>query len=422
MQALADATIERFGAVHVLCNNAGVETGADFAAIPAQAWEWVLGVNLWGVLHGCRIFLPLIREQGEGHIVNTASLAAFATGLPTFAPYTTSKFAILAASECLELELLAAGDPIGVSLLCPGVVNTRMPDAERNRPAGVPSTDGNPQRDAILGELRRLAAEVGMDPAEVAGMVVDAIRERRFFVLTHPDDAIGAVERRLAWMRTGVAPGLRAPGSTQPRPQEVGDERPADHDPATAPEPELTPAQMIARAIALRDDARRRAGGDRAARRYYSEEMHRAFLDAGFYHLYVPRRYGGYEFDVPTYMRVVQEIARGCVSTGWCLGLTMNHALRSARGGRRRRRTRSSPAATSARARSRRRSAPRRATTGAGRSTARSRSRRARRTRPTTWARRCSRRRARRGRRRCCCSSRRAASGRCSTTGATCSA
>jgi len=214
VQALADATIERFGAVHVLCNNAGVETGAEFAAIPAEAWEWVLGVNLWGVLHGCRIFLPLIRRQGEGHIVNTASLAAFATGMPTLAPYTTSKFAILAASESLELELLAAGDPIGVSVLCPGVVNTRMPDAERNRPAGVPSTDGQPQRDAILGELRRLAAEVGMDPAEVAGMVVAAIRERRFFVLTHPDDAIGALERRLAWMRTGIAPGLRAPGQS----------------------------------------------------------------------------------------------------------------------------------------------------------------------------------------------------------------
>src|SRR5579885_1075716 len=92
VQALADATIEHFGAVHVLCNNSGVETGAMFAEIPVRAWEWVLGVNLWGVLHGCRVFLPLIREQGEGHIVNTASLAAFATGLPTFAPYVTSKF------------------------------------------------------------------------------------------------------------------------------------------------------------------------------------------------------------------------------------------------------------------------------------------------------------------------------------------
>jgi NAD(P)-dependent dehydrogenase (short-subunit alcohol dehydrogenase family) len=214
VRALAEAAVARFGAVHVLCNNAGVETGADFASIPVSAWEWVLGVNLWGVLHGCRIFLPLIREQREGHIVNTASLAAFATGLPTFAPYATSKAAILAASECLELELLAAGDPVGVSVLCPGIVDTRMPDAERNRPAGVPSTAGDPRREAIVGELRRLAAEAGMNPATVAAMVVDAIRERRFFVLTHPDDAFGAVQRRLAWMRTGVAPALRVPGQS----------------------------------------------------------------------------------------------------------------------------------------------------------------------------------------------------------------
>jgi NAD(P)-dependent dehydrogenase (short-subunit alcohol dehydrogenase family) len=212
VEALAAATIDEFGAVHVLCNNAGVESGAHFADIGVPTWEWVLGVNLWGVLHGCRVFLPLIRDQGEGHIVNTASLAAFATGLATFAPYTTSKFAVLAASECLELELLAAGEQVGVSVLCPGVVATNMCEAERNRPADVPSTADDPLRASILGELRRLIVEVGLDPLEVAGMVVDAIRERRFFVLTHPDEAFAAVERRLAWMRTGVAPGERVPG------------------------------------------------------------------------------------------------------------------------------------------------------------------------------------------------------------------
>ena len=95
---------------------------------------------------------------------------------------------------------------------------------------------------------------------------------------------------------------------------------------ATAPEPDLTPQEMIARAVAMREElVAEQAATER--RTYYSQEMHQRFLDAGFYHLYVPRRYGGYEFDVPTYMRVVQEIARGCVSTGWCLGLTMNHAL-----------------------------------------------------------------------------------------------
>jgi NAD(P)-dependent dehydrogenase (short-subunit alcohol dehydrogenase family) len=218
VQALADATIAEFGAVHVLANNAGVETGAAFGDISVPAWEWVLGVNLWGVLHGCRIFLPLIRAQGEGHIVNTASLAAFATGLPTFAPYTTTKFAILAASECLELELLAGGEKVGVSLLCPGVVKTRMPDAERNRPDGVAFSETIPMRQSILGQLRRLAAEKGMEPSEVAGMVVDAIRERRFFVLTHPDEAFAAMERRIDWMRTGVPPAQRNPGRASAAP------------------------------------------------------------------------------------------------------------------------------------------------------------------------------------------------------------
>jgi len=212
VQALADATLAEYGAVHVLCNNAGVESGARFADIPVATWEWVLGVNLWGVLHGCRVFLPLIRREGEGHIVNTASLAAFATGLPTFAPYTTSKFAVLAASECLELELLAAGEQIGVSVLCPGVIATNMCEAERNRPAVVPSTADDPLRRQILGELRRLVVDVGLDPADVATMVLEAIRERRFFVLTHRDEAFAAIERRLEWMRSGVAPGERDPG------------------------------------------------------------------------------------------------------------------------------------------------------------------------------------------------------------------
>ena len=221
VQALADATIAEFGAVHVLCNNAGVESGARFADIPLATWEWVLGVNLWGVLHGCRVFLPLIREQGEGHIVNTASLAAFATGLPTFAPYTTSKFAVLAASECLELELLAGGEPVGVSVLCPGVIATNMCDAERNRPARVPSTADDPLRQTIIGQLRRLIVEVGMDPADVAALVVDAIRERRFFVLTHRDDAFAAIERRIEWMRTGIPPGERPPGRAAPKPVEA---------------------------------------------------------------------------------------------------------------------------------------------------------------------------------------------------------
>jgi NAD(P)-dependent dehydrogenase (short-subunit alcohol dehydrogenase family) len=206
VQTLADRTLDAYGGVHVVCNNAGVETGADFASIEVSAWEWVLGVNLWGVLHGCRTFLPLIRRQGEGHIVNTGSVASFATGLPTFAPYITSKFAVLAASECLDIELRMAGEDIGVSLLAPGIVRTRMPEAERNRPEGVPSTRDDPLRREILDGLRTASDQMGMEPAEVADQVVGAIREKRFFVLTHPIEALEGMRRRLHWMETGDAP------------------------------------------------------------------------------------------------------------------------------------------------------------------------------------------------------------------------
>lgn len=206
VQAMADAALRTFGAVHVLCNNAGVDTGGNFAEVPVAGWEWVLGVNLWGVLHGCRIFLPLIRRQEEGHIVNTASLSALDASVPTFGPYAVSKAGILAASESLAHELLRTGEPIGVSVICPGVVDTRMPEAERNRPPQVPPTDADPQRRALKAQLLADAARVGMAPAAVAAMVVDAIRERRFFVLTHPEEAYAAVESRLRWMRTGQAP------------------------------------------------------------------------------------------------------------------------------------------------------------------------------------------------------------------------
>jgi len=206
IQALADRTMQEFGAVHVLCNNAGVESGGVFEEIPLRAWQWVVDVNLYGVINGCRIFLPLIRQSGEGHIVNTGSLASFAAEAPTFHPYVTTKFAVLGLSESLEGELRRNGDAIHVSLLGPGIVKSNMTQAERNRPADVPDTRERPERAAVLGFLDRATAEAGMEPSEVAGLVVEAIRAERFFVLTHPDQAIGAVRARLDWMTTGEPP------------------------------------------------------------------------------------------------------------------------------------------------------------------------------------------------------------------------
>ena len=204
--ALAAHTIEAFGGAHVICNNAGVETGRPFTEIPVTSWKWMLDVNLWGVIHGCRTFLPLLRQQGEGHIVNTGSVGSFAAEAPTFHPYVTTKFAILGLTESLEAELRAGNEPIGISLLAPGVVATNLPRAERNRPDGVPLTWEEPERKAMIETMEGLIASEGMDPAVVAGMVVDAIHEQRFFVLPHPEMAIQAVRNRLQWMETGVKP------------------------------------------------------------------------------------------------------------------------------------------------------------------------------------------------------------------------
>jgi NAD(P)-dependent dehydrogenase (short-subunit alcohol dehydrogenase family) len=213
VEALAEATIAEFGAVHLLCNNAGVDSGAPFEEIAPETWRWVLDVNLFGVINGCQVFLPLLRAQDEAHIVNTGSLASFATGTPTMTPYCVSKFGILALSESLAVELKAAGEQVGVSLLAPGVVRTRMTQSERNRPAGLPSTEDHPARQALTRTLDERMASDGMEPAEVAGLVVDAVRERRFFVLTHPESALAAVRRRLAWMETGEEPGVRTAGT-----------------------------------------------------------------------------------------------------------------------------------------------------------------------------------------------------------------
>ena len=212
VQRLAETAMREFGAVHLVCNNAGVETGAPFLDIPAAAWRWVMDVNFGGVLNGCRVFLPILLEQGEGHIVNTASTAAFATGLPTFTPYSASKFAVHGLSENLEIELRSHGEAVGVSLLVPGITRTRMPDAERNLPSGLSRADG-PERRRVLDFLARTAAERGLEPDAVAGLVVEAVREDRFFILTHPDQTLAALRTRLRWMETGERPGTRLPSA-----------------------------------------------------------------------------------------------------------------------------------------------------------------------------------------------------------------
>ncbi|ASN40851.1 oxidoreductase [Arthrobacter sp. 7749] len=212
IENLARTTVDTFGRIDVVCNNAGVETGGSFLSITESAWRWVMDVNYFGVLNGCRVFLPLLEANGGGHIVNTASVAAFNSGTATMTPYCASKFAVLGMSECLEVELRTAGSHVGVSLLAPGPVKTRMVDAERNRPTDVPVANED-TRVQVMERLAAVTAESGLEPAEVAGQVLTAIRNNSFFVLPHPEMAAAGVQRRMDWMATGTPPPLRQAGS-----------------------------------------------------------------------------------------------------------------------------------------------------------------------------------------------------------------
>jgi len=193
VEALAAATMERFGAVHIVCNNAGVGGAGDPWVGPIETWEWVIGVNMWGVIHGIRAFLPHLVMSGGGHIVNTASIAGLYPGFS--APYDASKHAVVAMTEGLYGSLKAAAMPVGVSCLCPGWVKTGIADSERNWPTEFGAA---PERDAgaeiSRGYLKR-AIDEGMSPAAVADLVVDAVGADRFWVFPHPDFLEIAMER-----------------------------------------------------------------------------------------------------------------------------------------------------------------------------------------------------------------------------------
>jgi len=185
VEALAERAFAEFGRVHVVCNNAGVSAGGPSWEIPAGEWEWVLGVNLWGVIHGIRAFVPRMLGQGEpGHVVNTASVAGLIAS-PGMGPYNVSKFGVVALSETLAAELRMQGAEIGVSVLCPGWVNTRIADADRNRPKALERRE-NPQFQAMREMVRGLLAS-GQSTAAVADRVVAAIRAEELYILTHPD-------------------------------------------------------------------------------------------------------------------------------------------------------------------------------------------------------------------------------------------
>jgi NAD(P)-dependent dehydrogenase (short-subunit alcohol dehydrogenase family) len=212
VQALADAALERFGAVHVVCNNAGVGAGGLSWETPLSTWEWVLGVNLWGVIHGIRTFMPILLRQEEGYVVNTASVAGLA-GAPFMGPYNASKHAVVAVSETLHHELAMTGANVKVSVLCPAWVNTRIMESGRNRPVHLQDAT-EAMSDAA--ELFRSVVQSGMSADLVADKVLAAMTAEQFWILTHDEDGdfwVELVNNRVRSVTERTNPSLSSPPS-----------------------------------------------------------------------------------------------------------------------------------------------------------------------------------------------------------------
>lgn len=219
----ATATLDAFGKVHVVCNNAGVTSGGLIEDCTEDDWNWVIGVNFLGVLHGCQAFVPHIKRQREGgHIVNTSSMAGVLGGMAAWAPYNSTKFAVVGLTEVLRQEGRQGG--FGASVLCPGGVNTAIFDAPRNRPARF-----GPQASVVADSVSEADLRKGLDPDIVGRLVLEAILANRLFIFTDPRFRT-MVERRhekmladLDWAaRSAALVESGAPGSVPPRTQPIG--------------------------------------------------------------------------------------------------------------------------------------------------------------------------------------------------------
>ena len=192
VEALRDRALDRFGAVHLVHNNAGIGLGGPIWEVTEEDWRWILGVNLWGVIHGVATFTPLLIEQGEGHIVNTASIAGLIVA-PFLGPYNATKQAVVAISETLFKDLQAVAAPVGVSVVCPGFVQTRIAESDRNRPDWAPDHDTAGAAE-VQGVVQNLV-DGGIAPDIVADRVIDAVRTNTFYILTHPELDIAITTR-----------------------------------------------------------------------------------------------------------------------------------------------------------------------------------------------------------------------------------
>ncbi len=199
VQALADATLQEYGAVHVLCNNAGVGVGAPVGNTSIADWKWTLDIDLWGPIYGVETFLPLIEQQGEGHINSTASMAGLYAGA-SLGAYNVAKHGVVALMASLERDLRWRESKVRASVLCPGPINTKIVNSERNRdPDDAANHIDSEQGQKFWDFLTRTLAN-GMDPAEVGPMVLDAVINEKFWILTHPEMGEIAVSQSRAML------------------------------------------------------------------------------------------------------------------------------------------------------------------------------------------------------------------------------
>jgi NAD(P)-dependent dehydrogenase (short-subunit alcohol dehydrogenase family) len=210
IESLAKKAVDEFGGVHLLFNNAGVGAGTNPEHTTYDDWEWVIGVNLWSVIYGVKTFLPIMRAQeGECHIVNTASIAGLVYGGASSAPYAVTKHGVVALTESLYISQRALESNTSASVLCPGFTATNIGDSARNRPVGLPNAtevESTPEIEASR-EMFQGLIDNGMPPSELAEIVFDGIRANRLYIVTVPDFN-EIIQQRTKHITSGTNPEL----------------------------------------------------------------------------------------------------------------------------------------------------------------------------------------------------------------------
>lgn len=203
VEALAQATLDRFGQVDFLFNNAGVGPLGRTQDTSIEDWNWTLSVNLWGPIYGVQVFLPIMQKQGFGHINSTASESGLYAG-SHMAAYNVSKFGVVGLMQCLERDLRASGSPLSASVFCPSAVRTSILDSKRDRPQASLAHHQDAEETRKIVEMIKPIIENGMDPQEAARIVLNAISEEKFWIFSHPNVPETAMEQAVAMCATAT--------------------------------------------------------------------------------------------------------------------------------------------------------------------------------------------------------------------------